>query len=478
MWKGFEGEDLVAIENQLPAVFELPFAFSAWSMPERILKALGLDPGAARQDFAFNGLKALGLTSKQIDFLNREVCGTGTVEGAPHLREEHLPVFDCANRCGTIGERFIASDGHIKMMAAAQPFISGAISKTINLPSEASVEDIAACYRMSWELGLKANALYRDGCKLSQPLSTKSDAAEEAAMEEVSPEEDEAADAAESKVDDAPRFIERIVEKVIERPMRRRLPDTRESVTHKFNVAGHEGYLIVGLYEDGSPGELFITMAKEGSTIGGLMDSLGTAISVALQYGVPVESLVTKFAHQRFEPMGMTANSDIPFAKSLVDYIFRWLGMQFIDGYRERNAPVRAARAAAETAPADSRTTQEERAWNQSRTDRTLASPAAPAGSKSPSPQSSIRTAPASETEAAPSHARIVVTEQYAEVVETIDGDRQRRTTIASASVSSLDQSNANLMGDAPACDVCGSITVRNGSCYRCLNCGQSMGCS
>ena len=229
---------------------------------------------------------------------------------------------------------------------------------------------------------------------------------------------------------------------------------------------------------DGSPGELFITMAKEGSTIGGLMDSLGTAISVALQYGVPVESLVTKFAHQRFEPMGMTANSDIPFAKSLVDYIFRWLGMQFIDGYRERNAPVRAARAAAETAPADSRTTQEERAWNQSRTDRTLASPAAPGASKNPSPSSSTRTAPASETAAAPSHARVIVSEQFAEIVETIEGDRKQKTTIVGASVSSLDQSNANLMGDAPACDVCGSITVRNGSCYRCLNCGQSMGCS
>ncbi len=480
--KGFEGEDLVAIENQLPAVFELPFAFSAWSMPERILKALGLDPGAARQDFAFNGLKALGLNQKQIEFLNREVCGTGTVEGAPHLEDEHLPVFDCANRCGTIGKRFIASDGHIRMMAAAQPFISGAISKTINLPSEAAIEDIAACYRLSWELGLKANALYRDGCKLSQPLSTKSDAAEEAAIEEVSPEDDEIADAAAEKAaekgEEAPRFIERIVEKVIERPMRRRLPDTRESVTHKFNVAGHEGYLIVGLYEDGSPGELFITMAKEGSTIGGLMDSLGTAISVALQYGVPVESLVTKFAHQRFEPMGMTANSDIPFAKSLVDYIFRWLGMQFIDGYRERNAPVRAARAAAETAPTDSRTTQEDRAWNQSRTDRTLGSPAVPGASKSPSPSSSTRTAPASETAAAPSHARVIVTEQFAEVVETIEGDRRQKTTIVGASVSSLDQSNANLMGDAPACDVCGSITVRNGSCYRCLNCGQSMGCS
>ncbi len=215
--------------------------------------------------------------------------------------------------------------------------------------------------------------------------------------------------------------------------MRRRLPDTRESVTHKFNVAGHEGYLIVGLYEDGSPGELFITMAKEGSTIGGLMDSLGTAISVALQYGVPVESLVNKFAHQRFEPMGMTANSDIPFAKSLVDYIFRWLGMQFIDGYRERNAPVRAARAAAETAPTDSRTTQEDRAWNQSRTDRTLASPAAPGASKNPSPSSSTRTAPASETAAAPSHARVIVSEQFAEIVETIEGDRKQKTTIVGA---------------------------------------------
>ncbi len=170
-------------------------------MPERILKALGLDPAAARQDFAFNGLKALGLNQKQIDFLNREVCGTSTVEGAPHLEDEHLPVFDCANRCGTIGKRFIASDGHIRMMAAAQPFISGAISKTINLPSEAAVEDIAACYRLSWELGLKANALYRDGCKLSQPLSTKSDADDEEADDRGGrrAEEDEIADAAAEK---------------------------------------------------------------------------------------------------------------------------------------------------------------------------------------------------------------------------------------------------------------------------------------
>ena len=490
--KGFTSEELVAIENQLPSVFELKFAFSAWSLPERILRSLGIDPDAARQDMAFNGLRALGLNARQIERLNRDVCGTQTVEGAPHLRAEHLPVFDCANRCGPLGTRFIASEGHIRMMAAAQPFISGAISKTINLPAEAPVDDIAACYQLSWELGLKANALYRDGCKLSQPLSTKSDSAEEAAQEELSPEEDAAADSAasESAATGAasvaevaePRFIERIIEKVIERPMRRRLPDTRESITHKFNVAGHEGYLIVGLYEDGSPGELFITMAKEGSTIGGLMDSLGTAISVALQYGVPVESLVTKFAHQRFEPMGMTTNADIPFAKSLVDYIFRWLGMQFIDGYRERNAPARSARlaTAGESVVSEPRPVQEERAWNQPRTDprpdRVLA--AAPVVSRSDEPDSAIPLPGSSGAAVARSSPRVVVSEQYAEVTETVEGDRIRRTTVVAAATSSLDQSNANLMGDAPACDVCGSITVRNGSCYRCLNCGQSMGCS
>jgi ribonucleoside-diphosphate reductase alpha chain len=381
-------------------------------VPEAVLRSRGIDPERARNDPSFNGLRALGFSRRQVETLNRLICGTQTVEGAPHLREEHLPVFDCANRCGSIGKRFIRSEGHIRMMAAAQPFISGAISKTINLPNEATLDDIGASYRLSWELGLKANALYRDGSKLSQPLSTKSDVTEgdepddedvlEAAVaqrkEELAAEAASFPSAADSRsplpmgvasevaagtnavsisasssLNDShltqdcrcedrsceatatvsestvivaaatPIYVEveRIVERIIERPMRRRLPDTRESITHKFNVAGHEGYLIVGLYEDGRPGELFITMAKEGSTIGGLMDSLGTAISVALQYGVPVESLVNKFAHQRFEPMGMTTNRDIPFAKSLVDYIFRWLGMQFIArvSRRERASP-------------------------------------------------------------------------------------------------------------------------------------------
>src|SRR5439155_2118625 len=309
----------------------------------------------------------------------RVICGTQTVETAPHLKAEHVPVFDCANTCGPTGKRFIAVEGHIRMMAAAQPFISGAISKTINLPNSASVDDIKAAYRLSWELGLKANALYRDGSKLSQPLNVKSDKE----LDEKHDEEDEeaigeareeiAADVAlaasgigyrvsgigsdkESCSDPRPEtrnpkpdnfepahtnVIEKIVERIVERPLRRRLPDTRHATTHKFDVAGHEGYITVGLYEDGQPGEIFMRMAKEGSTIGAPMDTIATLVSVSLQYGVPVESLVRKFEHVRFEPSGMTRNPEIPIAKSLVDYIFRWLAMEFVPGYRAANAPRR-----------------------------------------------------------------------------------------------------------------------------------------
>jgi ribonucleoside-diphosphate reductase alpha chain len=534
--KGYTHQQLVSVENALPTVFEIAFAFSAWSMPESVLAAAGVDAAAAKNDMSFNGLRALGLTRKQIDAINRTVCGTQTVEGAPHLKDEHLAVFDCANRCGPLSTRFIKPEGHIRMMGASQPFITGAISKTINLPSDANVDDIGACYRLSWELGLKANALYRDGCKLSQPLSTKSDKEEEdddgdgsddakvadaastaqaAVSDAVVTDADEQralvtealtdiALSAESVSAPAPaeRIVERVVERIIERPMRRRLPDTRDSLTHKFNVAGHEGYLIVGLYEDGRPGELFITMAKEGSTIGGLMDSLGTAISVALQYGVPVESLVTKFAHQRFEPMGMTTNADIPFAKSLVDYIFRWLGMQFIPGYREVNAPRRpsasdspsaatghstitvtdAARGGASTAASSKEepgcTTGSNggaSAWAVRRESAIAAAEASHAGA-----------APASMKAASPSGvARVSSTHTVASISETrttdgrvVEAYASVERTVRTAAANALDQSNAALMGDAPACDGCGSITVRNGTCYRCLNCGNSMGCS
>ena len=272
--------------------------------------------------------------------------------------------------------------------------------------------------------------------------------------------------------------------------MRRRLSDTRESITHKFNVAGHEGYLIVGLYEDGRPGELFITMAKEGSTIGGLMDSLGTAISVALQYGVPVESLVNKFAHQRFEPMGMTTNADIPFAKSLVDYIFRWLGMQFIPGYRELNSP---RRPAAQPAPAAVPARTEDIACKDgnAKDGNAKDSPRIETGGWGVRREEAIEAARAervstptgqssSDTTARVSTSRSVTLEGGAVTTETrtIAAVETVERTARTVAANALDASNAAMMGDAPACDGCGSITVRNGTCYRCLNCGNSMGCS
>ena len=492
--RGYTGDELVTVENALPTVFELGFAFGAWSMPERVLAAMGIDPAAARADSKFNGLRALGLNRRQIEALNRRICGTQTVEGAPHLKERHLPVFDCANRCGNIGQRFIAPEGHIRMMGASQPFISGAISKTINLPNEASVEDIGRAYQLSWELGLKANALYRDGCKLSQPLSTKSDASD--LREEEDTEGLEAAESpttaeavVQERVVEVERVVERVIEKVVERPMRRRLPDTRESLTHKFNVAGHEGYLIVGLYDDGKPGELFITMAKEGSTIGGLMDSLGTAISLALQYGVPVESIVNKFAHQRFEPMGMTTNSEIPFAKSLVDYIFRWLGMQFISGYREQNAPRRSKPAELATSAGSEQPVKEDTSW----AGRSLGSSSMSGSAQMdgrPSGEADDRLGGVAKSGGSPVPGDRVLSDVAAVSMlgasagATLGQPVRAKQAAAApegearAAGSVLDQSNAQLMGDAPACDVCGSITVRNGTCYRCLNCGQSMGCS
>jgi len=460
--KGFEPEDLEQIQNQLPGVFDITFAFAPWALSDETLTRIGIDPAEARMTPGFNILKELGLTSEAIAELNTLVCGTQTIEGAPHIREEHLPVFDCANKCGKIGTRFIKPEGHIRMMAAAQPFISGAISKTINLPHEASVDDIKAAYRLSWELGLKANALYRDRCKLSQPLNTTSDVDLEEEVDELGESEareevaGQVADAVEAVADeDGSRAVE-VVEKIVQRPLRRRLPETRKSLTHKFNVAGHEGYLTVGLYEDGKPGELFITMAKEGSTIGGLMDSLGTATSVALQYGVPLESLVRKFTHQRFEPAGMTTNRDIPFARSLVDYIFRWLGMEFIPGFREANAPQR---------PSESRGSEPQQRL-ETKTHR-MKQKGDSHWSSSDHP-SERETTPATGATTPAGAVPLGAPETTAVRVEA-----RAATSSLSIALESMEAS-----GDAPPCDVCGEITVRSGTCYKCMNCGNSMGCS
>ena len=456
--KGLTDANINAISAGLPGVFELSFAFAGWAVPAEAITACGLNAAAAASDPNFNLLLALGLTPAQMDQLNTTICGSSTIEGAPHLKADHLSVFDCANKCGKLGSRFIHPHGHIRMMAAAQPFITGAISKTINLPNDATVADITECYRMSWELGLKANALYRDGCKLSQPLSSTADEAKKEAGQDETTKQ---AQSSSGKSDSAPAQPVAIAAAPTELmpvepkrdlappPRRRRLPDTRRSLTHKFNIAGHEGYLTVGLYEDGLPGELFITMSKEGSTIGGLMDSLGTATSVALQYGVPVSSLVNKFSHQRFEPAGMTENSDIPFAKSLVDYIFRWMGMQFIEGYRAAHSP----RAQQELAA------QDEARWKDG--DRPRITPPSTLADTSRQPATPAPNKPLIKT-VSNAVSRVTVEET--------------RETIMQSDV--LSRAAADAQADAPACDVCGSITVRSGTCYKCLNCGNSMGCS
>jgi ribonucleoside-diphosphate reductase alpha chain len=370
------------------------------------------------------GLLNLGYTPEQVEDIEKYIDKQDTIEGAPHIKDEHLPVFDCAFTPAN-GTRSIRWQAHVEMMAAAQPFLSGAISKTVNMPSDTTVKDIADAYYWGWELGLKAIAIYRDGSKQSQPLSTKS--------ESKKAEEAEAA---------------KVVEKVVYKARRERLPDTRNSVTHKFSIAGHEGYINVGLYPDGRPGEVFITMAKEGSTIGGLMDSFGTAISLSLQYGVPLEVLVNKFSHTRFEPNGHTTNPDIRIAKSVVDYIFRWMGLTFLAGYREE-----------QKAKAELISGNEPKSVS--------AKPATESASESNRTESnrteSIR------TESIRTEARFVSHE-----------DKSPGWAITSTAVreDSRGEQFSRFQSDAPACDNCGSVTVRNGNCYLCHNCGNSLGCS
>ena len=386
------------------------------------------------------GLKTLGYNEGQIENILAYIDANDTIEGAPELDDAHLPVFDCAFQAAN-GVRSINWRAHVTMMAAAQPFLSGAISKTVNMPNDVTAEDIANAYSWGWELGLKAIAIYRDGSKQSQPLNTKS-------------EEGKANDAAATAA-------AKVVEKVVYKPRRERLPDTRQSVTHKFTIAGHEGYLCVGLYPDGRPGEIFITMAKEGSTIGGIMDSFGTALSIALQYGVPLEVLVNKFSHTRFEPMGHTSNKDIRIAKSVVDYIARWLGLTFMSGH-EHGVP-----ASDKTSNGNGPDTNGIASNNSSVMEGLREDAgAAVALAERATFMAGLTDSPASKGSSngntnGNSHSNGSAGGHAEAEAGGGQGDQFARFQI-----------------DAPSCDNCGSITVRNGNCYLCHNCGNSMGCS
>jgi len=326
--KGFDDRALAAVEAALASAFDIRFTFNKWTLGEAFcIDSLGVAPGAL-DDPSFELLAALGFARAEIDAANSWCCGAMTLEGAPHLKPEHLAVFDCANPCGRIGRRSLSVDSHIRMMAAAQPFISGAISKTINMPNAATVEDCKDAYMLSWRLGLKATALYRDGSKLSQPLASSLLGEDEDAEEffEQSP-------AARAPLV-AERIVERIVERVVERRRseRRQLPNRRKGYTQKASVGGHKIYLRTGEYEDGSLAEIFIDMHKEGSAFRSLMDCFAIAISLGLQYGVPLERFVDQFTFTRFEPSGVVEGNDtIKMATSILDYIFRELAISYLD---------------------------------------------------------------------------------------------------------------------------------------------------
>jgi ribonucleoside-diphosphate reductase alpha chain len=345
----------------------------------------------------------LGYTHEETDKIVSYIDATGTIEGAPEIKDEHLAVFDCSFKPSK-GTRSIHYLGHLKMMAAAQPFISGAISKTVNLPENASVEDIMETYLQAWKLGLKAVAVYRDGCKKSQPLSTAGSTTALSKKEDARTNMERAASAAdEASLSGPPRAV------------RHRLPEERASVTHKFEVGGHEGYITVGLYPDGCPGEIFVTMAKEGSTVSGLMDSFSCSISLALQHGVPLKMLCEKFAHTRFEPSGWSKTPEIGYAKSVMDYIFRWLQLRFLTGQQQLLFDTLRPKLSAVSSQLS-----------------------ADMDSSSSSP------------------------------------DRLRTGSVHAAdALSSIVD-----LGDAPTCSFCGSIMTRNGSCYRCMSCGSTSGCS
>jgi ribonucleoside-diphosphate reductase alpha chain len=392
-------------------------------------------------------LRTLGYDDPSIQAITRYVDQNDTIEGAPHLKDEHLAVFDCAFKPAN-GIRSIPWRAHVKMMAAAQPFLSGAISKTVNMPADVKPTDVAEAYAWGWKLGLKALAIYRDGSKQSQPLNTKS--------EEGKAEADGRGSRAEKD------------EKFVPRPRRERLPDTRQSITHKFNVGGHEGYINVGLYPDGRPGELFITMAKEGSTVGGLMDAFGTAISMSLQYGVPLEVLVNKFSHTRFEPMGHTTNPDIRIAKSVVDYIFRWLGITFMPGYREANSGTlkNAGEVKAESSGELAGGADAAGLSNGTRNNASIGN-GEQVGSLLPGSENGSRSRDIARIELqTPDRAAL----DRAGVAMHIDEN--------GGPISNRSDQFARFQSDAPSCDNCGAITVRNGNCYLCHNCGNSMGCS
>ena len=456
--KGFIAEEIKKLDAAVASAFEIGFVFNVYTLGEECLQRLGFSP-EQYFNFEWSLLEALGFSEQEIENANDFICGTMTVEGAPYLKNDHLPVFDCANKCGKKGQRYIHAHGHIRMMAAAQPFISGAISKTINLPNESSVEEIADAYMLSWQLGLKACALYRDGSKLSQPLSNKSDKKKKTEETESSSAAQEIPAVTESNIVDLGKLtVQELLEEVQKRVQaspdtklkrqlativeRRTLPAKRRGFTQKAKINGQALFLRTGEYADGTVGEIFIDMAKEGATMRSMLNCFAISISIGLQYGVPLEEFVEKFVFTRFEPAGMVEHPNIKSSTSIVDFIFRALAYEYLG----RNDLVHVL-----DKPEVMNTGTDD--WDEIPTslEYEKGSPAL-------------------------SDIRVVATPSGSNKPA---GEQKSKAKVASSG--SMDAVNAaakSMQSDAPACNTCGHITIRSGTCYKCLNCGNSMGCS
>lgn len=424
--KGFKEEDIARLEEKLPSLFELSHAFAPWVLGDDTMKRLGFKEEEYKAP-KFNLLEALGFSPAEIEEANRLICGTMTVEGAPHLKSEHLPIFDCANKCGKIGERFIHPMAHIRMMAAVQPFISGAISKTVNLPKEATVDEIRNIYIDGWKMGVKAIALYRDGCKASQPLNTSS-------SEKTETKEKNKAEAPVLK--------------------RRRLPKKRSGFTQEAAVGGHKVYLRTGEYEDNALGEIFIDMHKEGAAFRSMMNCFAIAISLGLQYGVPLKEFVDVFTFTRFEPQGAVDHPNIKFATSVVDYIFRVLGMEYLN----MTDFVHKKPIDSEPLPHASKQPAKVKITGQAPVSPVIGNVVSPL--KSQAPQSAANGGVKST------------------FVQVTAGNTAESIEVEVGGAAVLSTHLSTMMGDAPMCNLCGHLTVRSGACYKCLNCGNSIGCS
>jgi ribonucleoside-diphosphate reductase alpha chain len=439
--KGFTKEIIKQIEKTLPSVFDINFAFNKYTLGADLCKNILHLTDEQIDDIDFNILKSLGFTKEQIDEANDYICGTMTVEDAPHLKKEHYPIFDCANKCGKKGTRYILPEAHIKIMASAQPFISGSISKTINLPNHASVEDMKAAYLHSWSLGLKSNALYRDGSKLSQPLNSITD------IDLIEDMEEEKGTEIISSTSDIVKVAERIIHRYIAK--RRKLPYRRKGYTQKAKIGNHSVYLRTGEYENGQLGEIFIDMHREGAAFRSLMNCFAIAVSLGLQHGVPLEEFTDAFIYTRFEPNGIiVGNPNIKMATSIIDYIFRELAVTYLGRYDlahipEENIRISPVDSLAKTE--DENDFDEEEIYSERIIEEKVPKEKKPKETKSQSNPLSVTLKPASSVD-------------------------KERALIEEARLKGY-------TGDM--CQECGQATmVRNGTCLKCMTCGSTSGCS